>query len=70
MSTQNITRTQIFTLAATAFTAGIFVQTAVGHLAKGNIWLTSLDVAAVAVNGAAAIILAINLFRAASQQGR
>jgi xanthine/uracil permease len=64
MSTENVTRTQIFTVAACSFTVGIFVQTAVGHLDKGNLWLTLLDVAAVAVNGFAAISLAIRLFRA------
>jgi hypothetical protein len=64
MSTQNITRTQIFTVVAISFNAGLFAETAVGHLAKGNIGLSLLDVAVVAINGAAAILLAIKLFRA------
>ena len=64
MSTRNVTRSQIFAVAATAFCAGIFVQTGVDHMARGNTWLALLDVIVVVVNVAAAISLAIRLFRA------
>ena len=64
MSTRNITRSQIFTVVATSFAAGLFVQNAVDHLDKGNTGIALLDLAAVAMNAAAAIILAIRIFRA------
>jgi len=64
MRAQNIACSQIFTVAAASFTAGIFVQVAVEQLGRGNIWLSLLDVAAVAVNAAVSIALANKLYRA------
>jgi|HubBroStandDraft_5_1064220.scaffolds.fasta_scaffold1855019_1 hypothetical protein len=59
-----IVRSQIFSVLACAFSAGIFVTFATDHLARGSMALAALDIAVVTINLFASITLAIKLFRA------
>jgi hypothetical protein len=64
MSTQNVTRGQIMPLMAYTFNTGIFIEMTGSHMAKGSVGLASLDLAAVVVSAAAAVIIATKLYRA------
>jgi hypothetical protein len=64
-----VTRTQIFPALATSFNTGTFTMMAVDQLAKGHFGMASLDLAVVAVNAAAAVIIATKIFRALPASG-